>query len=598
MDCFHLSRFALLLLLIRPALQLPGQAIDTLDLGVAENYSLAEVQAYYEKSRLERDTFSMAQSEQWFYWFHTYQEEGTGPGVAYEHLRNAHDLYAAIGNKVNLRYILVILADFQLKRGFHHEAMQLFHRAIDLNRELGDMRSLSHCYSELSRTYLLMVDTANYLFYLDLATDLALTEKDSFLLGILYTERGTFDMDEGDFGSAIDYSRKAVAIGKDVFIPCIGWSIALEGVARQYRGEYAAAIPILKSAIPYHRKLREMEAVQKYYGNISECFRNLHQMDSAYHYLMESKLLGDSLALANVESRMNELLVEYNTREKEAEISRQQAELDAREARARQQKQAITVLIGGIIIAIFVLLGVYKYFIERVRAQKQLAAQERLINQQEKTRLAQENELETVKSLVEGQEIERQRFARELHDGLGGMLSALRLQLDQLNPYLPPNQEQLNQKALHILKHSVEEVRAISRNSLPKALERSGLITALQDYSSSLTAERGPLIDVQQYGRIALSADEELSVYRIIQELINNAVKHAACREIMVLIVQAGQDVSISVEDDGRGFDHLSAKTGSGLYLLRQRVNVLKGELIIDSSPLAGSSFMVNFRCK
>lgn len=591
-------RYGLLLLLLWSVLRLPGQTIDTLDLNQAENYSIEEVEAYYQIVSSERDTFGMAQCEQWLYWFHAYHEKGTGPGMAYEHLQIAHDLYAAIGNKTNLRYVLVILADFQLKRGFHYEALQLFHQASEINRELGDQKSEAHLYAELSRTYLLMVDTANYLYYLDLATELALAQQDSFLLGILYTERGTFDMDAGDYQSTIDYSRKAVAMGENAAIPCIGWSVAMEGVARQYRGEYAAAIPILKSAMPYHRKLNEMDAVQKYYGNISQCFLGLHQMDSAYFYLKESKRLSDSLAQANLETRLNQLLVEYNTRDKEAEIKRQQAELDAREARAKQQKLVISLLIGGIVVAILGFFGGYKYFTDRVRDEKKLAEQERLISQQEKYRLAQENELETVRSLVQGQEIERQRFARELHDGLGGMLSALRLQLDQLGQGLSPEQERINQKALHILHHSVEEVRMISRNSLPKALEQSGLVTALQDYCSSLMAENSPLIDVQQYGQVALSADEELSTYRIVQELINNAVKHADCREIMVLIVQAGPDVTISVEDDGLGFDHSSTKTGSGLYLLRKRVNALKGELIIDSSPSSGSSFMLNFRSK
>ncbi|MGF1636923.1 MAG: sensor histidine kinase [Cyclobacteriaceae bacterium] len=201
-----------------------------------------------------------------------------------------------------------------------------------------------------------------------------------------------------------------------------------------------------------------------------------------------------------------------------------------------------------------------------------------------------ERERQVIKALMEGEEKERHRVSRELHDVVNGNLAAMKLNLNLAN----------NNNYDELLDQTMNEIRRLSHNLMPDVVKKFGLNVALDQYFAGFSDAYGWHVDFQFIGEASLLTDEaSLHVYRIIQELINNSIKHAGANELLVqLIVNEGK-LSITVEDNGKGFDIVKAKStydnglGMGLNNLENRVNYLNGSFDIQSSSETGTSIYI-----
>ena len=197
-----------------------------------------------------------------------------------------------------------------------------------------------------------------------------------------------------------------------------------------------------------------------------------------------------------------------------------------------------------------------------------------------------------------GQEVERERIAKELHDSLGGLLSTIKLRIDNIrNKETSPDRIQEFKKATGLLDTAVSEVRGISQNLQPGALSKLGLIPAINDLINRYDTDQGPEI-VFQYFDIPLKIDQTVSlgIYRIIQEILTNAIRHSKADEVLVQLNLEGDDIIIHIEDDGVGFDPNIKYKSMGLENIKSRVNYLKGTIEIDSRPQEGTSFLIHVK--
>ena len=199
--------------------------------------------------------------------------------------------------------------------------------------------------------------------------------------------------------------------------------------------------------------------------------------------------------------------------------------------------------------------------------------------------------LDVSNALLIGEEMERKRLARDLHDGLGSMLSGLKLYYS--------GTEQVNQNEFEAvnkqLDSAVTELRQIAQNLMPESLIKLGLIAALKDLCSRFSTDK-TLIEFQEFGiDNNIPESKQITIYRIIQELINNALKYANATEILVNCSQNENTFLITVEDNGTGFDSKKANLfdGMGLKNIKNRVDFLKGVLEIDSQPKTGTVFNI-----
>ncbi len=207
--------------------------------------------------------------------------------------------------------------------------------------------------------------------------------------------------------------------------------------------------------------------------------------------------------------------------------------------------------------------------------------------------LEKDKQLFAIDSMLKGQEEERSRIAKDLHDGLGGLLSGTKLSFTNMkeNLLLTPENAILFEKSIGMLDTTIADLRKVAHNLMPEALVKFGLNDALNDFCSSIQLASNIKVDYQKIGldrKIGNTA--ETFIYRIIQELVNNAVKHAEAKEILVQVAYTNNKIIVTVEDNGKGYDKNLASTGDGLDNIAYRVKYLSGTIDTVTSLNNGTS--------
>ena len=192
------------------------------------------------------------------------------------------------------------------------------------------------------------------------------------------------------------------------------------------------------------------------------------------------------------------------------------------------------------------------------------------------------------------QEDERRRLARELHDGVGQNLTALKHRLVQLGDALPAGDAALHEqfaKAIALCADTLEDTRSMSRLLRPPILDDLGLEAALRWLARSQTESSGAEVTLEMEALPPLDGDLQTLLFRVAQEALNNVAKHADAREVMVRLVARGGMLQLQVVDDGRGCDPnmASQSGGSGLGGMRERLRLYDGRLELHSVPGEGT---------
>jgi two-component system, NarL family, sensor kinase len=211
---------------------------------------------------------------------------------------------------------------------------------------------------------------------------------------------------------------------------------------------------------------------------------------------------------------------------------------------------------------------------------------QRIKQKQKLALLEKEKQLATIDALLQGQEEERRRLAKELHDGLGGMLSGLKWSFNSVKEHVDGNlksEAPLN-KYQSQLDASIEELRKVSHSLMPDVLIQLGLFSALEEYCTNLKLTSKKNIVFQSLGsERSLNNTATLYIYRIFQELINNSFKHANANNMLCQLTMHSNKILLSVEDDGIGFNLTNKGKGIGFTNVQQRVEYLNGKMDIES---------------
>ncbi|WP_177318696.1 sensor histidine kinase [Chitinophaga sancti] len=242
-------------------------------------------------------------------------------------------------------------------------------------------------------------------------------------------------------------------------------------------------------------------------------------------------------------------------------------------------------LFCGILVILFLAISVIIFFI--VYQKRLLAQQIRLQSVQH------EYQRELLTSSIAAQEKERVRIGHDLHDEIGSSLSTAKLLVNQLN-HTDPEKEQLVNSVKEILSHTIQNLKNISLNLYPSVLTKFGLVEGLQ-YLVSVLSQASPLTFTFDADEISgLELQQELALYRIVQELVNNAIKHSGASDVHLELRQTARFIQLSVRDNGCGFDPREAgKGGIGLKSIEARKEMLKAEMQIQSVPGEGTCIIV-----
>lgn len=209
---------------------------------------------------------------------------------------------------------------------------------------------------------------------------------------------------------------------------------------------------------------------------------------------------------------------------------------------------------------------------------------------------AKETERKIMSAMLEGQENERRRLAREIHDGIGPLMSTIKLNIESVKTELKDASDKTLNKIKNmedLVQNVAQDIRGISHALMPSAIKDFGLVTALENLSLKTNAAENVNVNFMQSGmNERLSSDIELGLFRITQELLNNAFKYADAKNITIQIVKHPNDLTLTVEDDGKGFDphnmNQIVDSGIGLRNIKTRTESMKGQFALDSSPGRG----------
>ncbi len=306
--------------------------------------------------------------------------------------------------------------------------------------------------------------------------------------------------------------------------------------------------------------------------------------------------LRDSVASGALVHALQELETKYETEKKEQRITQLEQEKELQQLRIRQKNS----LILGLTFAAIALVVLAFLLRRNFRNRRKILDQELLIHRQTIKEMEQERQLNIAAAVLQGQEKERGRLARDLHDGLGGMLSGIKQSLFALKgtALKPEASSAALGKVIGDLDSSIGELRHIARNMMPEALVRFGLKDALEDYCDHLRQAGALDLHFQAFGMEArLPQETEVVVFRIAQELLNNVVRHSGASQALVQLLRDGKRVTLTVEDNGKGFDSESLERvqGVGWMNIRSRVSYLDGLLDVRTAPGKGCSITIEF---
>ena len=291
-------------------------------------------------------------------------------------------------------------------------------------------------------------------------------------------------------------------------------------------------------------------------------------------YLKEYVLANDSLNVSKNQELIHEYQTKYDTEKKEKQIAEQELKIQ------KQQSNLLYAILGGALL-VSILGGIFIY---HKKAQKLKLKH-----------LQQEKENAILNSFILGEERERSRISHELHDGVAAMIGAAKMSLEAI-PHLPQEKrmEQLS-KVQGILEHSPADIRHIAHNLLPTVLEKEGLIQATGQFISEVNDTKLVNISVTDKDSNAneLSPQLQLMLFRIIQELVNNIIKHSQAKNAEIMFSKQQNGLHIEVSDDGIGYDDTPEQTNQGLYSISQRLKSIGGNFKIMKGTHGGTQAKV-----
>lgn len=382
---------------------------------------------------------------------------------------------------------------------------------------------------------------------------------------------------------------------------------ALEGIRYDYKGSrlnqlysfmsrialqqanYTAAAAYTKKAIA--TKYNSTDAIIRSRGHYQQAIIDSSQGKylDAMRQTLDYRATMAKIEAAASNDLFNELEVRYQTAEKEKQLLVTEEE--------KNRNRNIAIALGGT--AFFLaLVGFLVY--KNTKRKQHIAEQQRELEIQKKEKLLKNQELTAIDAMITGQEKERQRLASDLHDSVGATLAAAKLQFHHLSKNRDKNDSsitELFQKTGKLLDEAYEEVRSMAHVKNNGVIAKKSLLPAIQNLANSASGANGLTIEVAHFGLDKrLDNAMEIALFRIIQELVTNIIKHAQATEASIAINQYDDTINLIIEDNGKGFDarKLPEKDGMGLSSIERRIEHLEGTMEIDSTLGKGTHILID----
>jgi signal transduction histidine kinase len=519
------------------------------------------------------------------------------------------------------------MANIYKMKGDYEEAAKHYYQALLIADRL-NIQTSGSIYNNMGSVQMFLKQYGKAYYYLDKAEEIAKKNNNYDLLASIYTNRGVVYKDEKKYPESLKNLKEALHIAREqklsdaeyntltnigqVYLAQQKPKEALEYLIRtkEVRGDinpYYQAVTLETIGVAYSRldnkkeaetyllqalQLSDKQHLQENRMSLNEKLANLYaengSFEKAYDYLATAMNLKDSVKAQSADQTISRLDIRYRTSEREKELARKQLKIVQQENFLKKKNFWLVVIsVGG------VLLGLLLVFLFRSNRHKQRLQKKQIqILEQQQQILKGGQQIGQLKAMMQGEEKERTRIARELHDGIGGMLTAINMNISALQKkhnHLPEIKD-LNE-IMTMLQSTAIEVRKTAHNLMPDILLKYTLPEALHLYCEHIDTDNRLQINLQLYGPLEeLDKFLALSLYRIIQELVQNIIKHSKATITEIQLRQDGEKLMITVEDNGIGFDKAIKTGGLGLQNVQSRIEALYGYISIESAPGVGTT--------
>jgi signal transduction histidine kinase len=465
----------------------------------------------------------------------------------------------------------------------HEKALEYHEQALDYRIKLKDHEGEAASYGNMANLFAHMHDTVQAINYYEKALALSRELNKEELVCANLSNIANIYMGRKKFDQALRLFNESLRI-KEKLGDLKGISSTLSRIGTVYtetrRFKEAAAslnrsLKLAQNAVVPEEELSALLGLAKLKALT-------HQNDSSFILMRQYIALKDSVYDTRLKQQIMDVQTQYETDKLEQDLYLVKKDKEVTEIKLQQRKTEIWLLI--FVILLISGSGIFLFYRHQQR-QKAVANAERIKEQEAR-----------ISAVFQAQEEERRRIAKELHDGIGQTISAIKMNYQSLSgkaieKELAPDFEKIGK----MLENAGAEVRNISHQMLPKELEQFGLIPAVEGMLSQ-NLENAPLkYEFEHSGFTERIGNQiELAIFRILQELINNAMKHSKANLLTVQLVKLKSHVVLNVSDNGIGFDvEVQKRSGIGLLNIASRTDAIKGHLHYESAPGKGTTVTI-----
>ncbi len=519
------------------------------------------------------------------------------PEHAIQYYLQAASLLENSSDKSRLSWVYSNLCPLLNDQKEFNKAMEYGNKAVELAKQNNDHYILVNALINLSNTYGYLNNLQKQYSLLQKALPLAIKNKDFEQISTVYNDLGDYYYEQKKYQPSLNYYLESYKytqqMGNQYHIctACTHLAVLYNNLKQPDK-----AMQFIIRAETLAKEVGARADMKEIYLTRSEIEESKGNYKTAYNYLSKASGISDSLFTVEGSKHIAEMEAKYQNEKKQKEILKLEKEKQIQSLSIQQKSTLNYFLIASVAALIVVSFLIYR----NLRHRQLLAKQQGELQQQRIRELEKDKQLVAVDSMLKGQEDERTRLAKDLHDGLGGMLSGVKFSLMNMKSNLIINHENVVvfERSLDMLDTSIKELRRVAHNMMPEALVKFGLDEALKDYFDNINNSNILHVQYQFFGmEKRLEHNAEIIIYRIIQELFTNIFKHANASEVLVQLIREENRLSITVEDNGKGFDvgELEKNKGAGWANIRSRVDYLKGKLDLHSDNIKGTS--VNIEC-
>ena len=492
-----------------------------------------------------------------------------------------------IGNIGNLYYEL---EQNKPAEQFYRKSLSLARKTRHLMTEGNDLVNIGGIKFEVAVQNDSLVNRSELdsaLFYFLEAETILVQLNATYNLSAVYNNIGRIYSIKKDYQKALSFFEKGLQ-ARIVLEDKFGIGLSYINLAETERilGNNAKNIEYLNKAAELFLNLKNYLNLKQAYGKLAEAYELKKDYLTSLKFQQLYSSYKDSIYNEDNAKQLAEMQTKYNVEKKDLELAKNKAEIETKEKQAYIKNIIIIAII--ILSILIVITGVLFYRKKQIEQQAKLDAE-----------IASQKEIRT-KAILDAEEKERRRIAQDLHDGVGQMLSAAKLNLSNLDSKITSQTEEQKlamQNALSLVDDSVKEVRAVSHNMMPNTLIKLGLASAVREFITKLGNAPTLKVDLEIVGLDnRLDNQIETVLYRVIQEIVNNIIKHAKASQISMQLIRHETELNIMIEDNGVGFDtnELDSFEGIGLKGIQTRIEFLNGTVHFDSSVGRGTTVIID----